>query len=323
MIRLAVVQIGDLIDTYVAALPHLDGLAVTAVVENDLDRARFAAERLGAPIATDSVEDLLQQRHGALDAIVVYAPLNERTSAVQLAVGAGKHVLVAAPLAPTVEEADAINTACATAAVRLMVAPFCRFLPSSRTIQDRLAAGKFGKPGLVRLHHWFPRSTQPTSFVSQVTAEIDVVNWLLDGLPETIFAVGRTSTRTTLDDVQIHLGYATGAMALIDVAHGLPANSTPYYSLTLIGSTGAAYADDHRNVQLLYRGQVTSALKVDCASQVLRRQLGDFSEAIQSGQQPSSNGLTGRQAIEVAQGAAVSLRAGRSVRLAGEQYELV
>ena len=42
-------------------------------------------------------------------------------------------------------------------------------------------------------------------------------------------------------------------MALIDCAQTLP-QGDGYFSLSLIGSTGAAYADSHHNRQLLYGG---------------------------------------------------------------------
>ena len=60
--------------------------------------------------------------------------------------------------------------------------------------------------------------------------------------------------------VQVHLGFAHGGMALIGVANTLPPGDG-YRSLTLIGSSGAAYADDHHQTQLLYRGGLPSAAR--------------------------------------------------------------
>ena len=322
MIRLALVQPGKLIDTYLASLPYVDNLNVTAVVAENTERAGIAANRLGVSLATTSLENLLQQQQD-FDAIALHVPLEKRLTAIQLASAAGKHIFVTTPLAPTAEEARAIHTTCTKAAVRLMVTSYFRYLPSSLTLQEQLVSGKLGKPGLIRLHHWTPSRQHSVSLISQITAEIDVINWLMDMMPEIIFTLGQKNPDAQPGDIQIHLGYPTGAMAVIDIAHTLPVNSDPYYSLTLIGSTGAAYADDHRNVQLLFQGKTATAPKLEFTSQVLRQQLCEFSESILNNRQPTSNGHTDEQALLVARGAADSLQAGRPVRITGEQYELI
>ena len=49
-------------------------------------------------------------------------------------------------------------------------------------------------------------------------------------------------------------------MAMIDVAASLPSGGD-YFSLTMIGGTGAAYADDHHNMNLLYSGGQPNAIR--------------------------------------------------------------
>jgi hypothetical protein len=49
-------------------------------------------------------------------------------------------------------------------------------------------------------------------------------------------------------------------MALLDHFGGLSAGDD-YSSLNVIGATGAAYADDHHNVQLLYQGGHARAVR--------------------------------------------------------------
>src|SRR5206468_777892 len=93
--------------------------------------------------------------------------------------------------------------------------------------------------------------------------QLDLAKWIFGGAPTEIFVLGRIGQNDTLrgaDYVQVHLGFPRGGMALVCVARSLPAGDA-YDSLSLIGSTGAAYADDHYQSHLLYRGSAPAALK--------------------------------------------------------------
>jgi hypothetical protein len=81
--------------------------------------------------------------------------------------------------------------------------------------------------------------------------------------PNLVYAIERPqASESTSEYLQVHLGFAGGAMALIDIYSGLP-NQQSYYALSIIGSTGAAYVDDHQNMQLLYKERLPQAVKVD------------------------------------------------------------
>ena len=131
-------------------------------------------------------------------------------------------------------ESSALAMPAATARYRVDVAPM------KQAVQD----GKLGEPGLVRLHCW---SNTPDQSESVAPAWIDVVMWLFSQSPDYLYALRRDSYQ------QIHLGFADGAMAMMDFHWFTPQEGsyTPEYeNLSLIGSTGAAYADDHHNVHL-------------------------------------------------------------------------
>ena len=110
-----------------------------------------------------------------------------------------------------------------------------RFCPQVRAIRASLDAGQLGRPGLLRLHRWSPPGGEPGT-----VAAVDLALWLIGEQPD---ATHRT--RSVKNDV-IHLGFPSGAMALLDFTDTLPAGDG-YHSLCLVGSNGAAYADDHRD----------------------------------------------------------------------------
>ncbi|MBM3997436.1 MAG: hypothetical protein FJ303_25315 [Planctomycetes bacterium] len=112
-----------------------------------------------------------------------------------------------------------------------------RHLPSRQLIRQQLDAGKLGEPGLLRIHRW----GDPDAGVR----DLDLALWYFGKQPDVVFAIERPGVR------QVHLGFPGGGMALIDYVAKLPGDSR-YHYLSLIGSSGAAYADDHRNMQLAF-----------------------------------------------------------------------
>lgn len=168
-----------------------------------------------------------------------------------------------------------------------------RYLPSRQLLRQQLDSGRLGEPGLVRSHQW-----EPTRDASQESAEntpdleasvaaplaraLDVALWLMGAPPTVVHAVtpgiageasrGAAAARRSM---QVHLGFAGGGMALIDYVSDLPPGDG-YQSLTLIGSTGAAYADDHQNVQLVYGGGHPAAVNAGEGERELVALVQDF-----------------------------------------------
>ncbi|MEE8164563.1 MAG: Gfo/Idh/MocA family oxidoreductase, partial [Myxococcota bacterium] len=206
--------------------------------------------------------------------------------------------------------------ACRKASRCFMPAHPWRFRPSVRAVRDALDAGKLGKPGLLRIHRW-DRSAGAEGVSAQLIPEIDLANWFFASPPREIYALARD------DYLQVHLGFANGGMALID--HAALPTDTGYYSLSLIGSTGAAYADDHRDLQLLLAGDTPSALgKVEGILPVIG-QLDEFASAIRAARQPSVTmeaTVAALDVLDAVTSAARERRVSRSSTSAGGSYEL-
>jgi predicted dehydrogenase len=118
----------------------------------------------------------------------------------------------------------------------------CRFQPSIVAVKQALDAGKLGLAGLLRIHCWQPSASEA---IDLLESQLDLAVWLFGDRPTDVYSCQRAGYR------QIHLGFKDGGMALIDIDRSLPEGNA-YDSLSLIGSTGAAYADDHHNTQLLF-----------------------------------------------------------------------
>lgn len=124
---------------------------------------------------------------------------------------------------------------------RVMPVQVGRLVESVNQIKDAVRDGRLGNPGLVRIHHWSPKGIPVNSTLRHW---LDLAVWLIGKTPDTVYGVRRRSF------AQTHLGWDDGPMALIDV-DSVPGKRTGYFSLSMIGSTGAAYDDLHRNIGLL------------------------------------------------------------------------
>lgn len=135
-----------------------------------------------------------------------------------------------------------------------------RYLPSRQLIRKQLG-GPLGDAGLIRSHRWQPGATTEVAELPEpLIRDLDVTLWLAGRKPDRVFAVERKDAGGRF--VQVHLGFPHGGMALLDFDSRLPAGDG-YSSLSVIAQSGAAYADDHQNTQLLYRGGNPQAIRTE------------------------------------------------------------
>ncbi|MBP86397.1 MAG: hypothetical protein CMJ64_06740 [Planctomycetaceae bacterium] len=290
MIRLAVLGNGTEVDECLAIAPRLRG-------------ASFAV--------TADIEEL---NNDAFDAVVIGDGVSHEDNC-RFAAARGKHVLLSIPLG-TSAEVSALTQECEAHDVRFMVGFASRFLPSVRTIKQSLDSGQLGAPGLLRIHRWQSAAIRATD----ASTDIDLAIWIFQTLPTQVYAVARRGTDDAFEYIQIHLGFPDGGMGLIDVSNALP-SANDYFSLSLIGSVGAAYADDHHNQQLLFRGESPVALKTSEGHAARLAEVQEFVDAIHEQREPGVTGADARAAMTVCEAARQSSECGLPARLTGDRYE--
>jgi myo-inositol 2-dehydrogenase/D-chiro-inositol 1-dehydrogenase len=337
MVRLALVGCRRDGEPYAEAVGRLQGAQFVATIDADIDSAERAATALGAPNAYLGMEDLIIEDMDGFDAVVIDAPNRAHASLVKAAAILGKHVLVETPLALSSTDAEEVTSACRAADVRLMVGAASRFVPTTRVVKESIDSGKLGQPGLLRIHRWESRDTGdwPTlkaeaaldggSVMGQIIRELDLATWMFGSMPTEVYAIGRKQGGAGLPDhdyVQVHLGFPNDGMALIDYSAALPAGQG-YSSLSVIGSTGAAYSDNHQNMNLLYRGGSPQALDTGYGAQHVLAQLQEFVDAITEERDPMVTGEDGTAAVQVAEAVKSAIDSGHSAKMNGGSHELV
>lgn len=287
----------------------------------DIDVYRQVASRLRcgslSPVVLESIDAALAQRE-TFDAAIVRTSVDGRVDAVCRLAEAGKHVLVATPIAASVNEAEKAVAVAAKKSATLMVGGTLRFLPGNQTILSRLAEKKLGAPGLLRVHRWRSGGGSGDLIPELIAGDVDLALHIFGGLPTRVYAIEREPAY-----LQIHFGFENGGMAVLDFARGLP-EGQGYDSLHVIGSTGAAYADDHHNTHLVYRGGEPRARISGHGSYHVAREAQEFVDAILEKRRPAVSGEDGCEALSIAKIVELSLRFGRPFRRKGDvDYEVI
>jgi predicted dehydrogenase len=258
-------------------------------------------------ITADSMEVALRG-DPAFDAAVVHS-FEDALRAAE----SGKHVLVDAPVTDSIADVESLLDAVQRAKVVLNVGRLPGHTPAMQTIMNRVTSGKLGAPGLLRVHRWTSHDNQ--SLAGKTFGDIAQAIEIFGARPTHIYAVERVS-RSYL---QIHLGFPNGGMAVFEYAGQLPERQG-YDSLSLIGSTGAAYADDHHNMQLMLAGKNPIALMSDSGNSRFH-ELETFIQQIVSGEPPGKNCEMILEVHRVIDGVRRSIESQRAIQEQGGAYE--
>ena len=297
--RFALVEVGTQAAAFVRIAPRLRGGEITAVVDSDVAVAQRLAEQLQTKVWATSADQLHERSGDQFDAWVAVTPV-------------GLLVTPHAQLPVELRSEKWLNNP-----TGWLWGHAFRFLPSVRTVKDSLASGKLGAAGLVRIHYWQTKSA--SDVWESLRQQLDVTCWLIGQPPTAVFALGRhgQAGAKSRDYLQVHLGFSDDRMAVIDCATSL-AEGDDYYSLSVIGSTGAAYADDHHNMQLVYGGQHPQAIRTSQGDLGLLATLQEFIDATAKSRPPLCGSAEWQRALRLSATVEQSLASGQSVMLEGE-----
>ena len=304
-------------ERYADALLRLPEVCVAAVVDGDSARREEAARRLGAGLQAGTLSELLAEHPDCCTAVLAHGAADTRMDDAAAAARHGKHVLLELPPAAGADALAALGEQCAAASVCLMIAGTLRFLPSQQVLKQRLDSGKLGDLGLLRAHRWVEGAGAGPAPTWQTLAApyLDLANWLFGDRPERVYACAGAPGYA-----QIHLGFRAGGMALIDVSAGLPPGDG-YRSVSVIGSAGAGYADDHHNRALLFAGGDPAARNPGEGNHDLAGELADFTAATCERRAPGVTASDGCAALQVVEAAAASAAGGTVLQRQGDRYE--
>jgi predicted dehydrogenase len=344
-VRFAILGAGMIADYHRAAIAaHAPAAALVAVGHHHPARFAELRDRFGVPCLP--VAEILADP--GVDAVCICTPSGEHAPQTIAAANAGKHVLVEKPMALSLPEADAMIAACDHAGVRLGVVLQRRFDPIYQRLHAAIAARALGTLtlGAVTIPYFRPQSYYDSAawrgtwaldgggvLMNQGIHLVDLLVWFL-GDPTAVQARAATLQRSVEveDTLTATLTFANDALATITATTtawpGFPHRVEVYGSAGGIQIEGEAVRQwqtsvpDHSHpAPVTQQASVAAGAASDPKGISIDGHvavLGDFLQALQTGQPLQIDGREGRRSLAtvLAIYEAAGLQVGsRSVRL--------
>lgn len=231
--------------THAKALATLPDVEIAGIYGQSEKRAQPLAEELGTSWTTD-LERLIDDP--SVDAIDICLPGPQHRAVTELAIAAGKHVLLEKPITLLIEDADELVDLAASTNRVFMVAHVLRFWPEYLELQRLATSGEYGNPiqGLAYRRQAFPAWSSLFSqsdltggaVIDMMIHDYDALNWVF-GEPRVVVARGVRNPRSGgYDQVQVMIDYGDG-WAQVDGGMMMPESYPFTSSLQVLCETGA------------------------------------------------------------------------------------
>lgn len=341
-----IIGCGNIGPIHAAAIAEVRGAKLAGVSDVRLETAEKLAGQYGAEAYGDYREML---KRADVHAISLCVPSGLRAEIAVDCAKAGKHILSEKPLDVTTKRIDRIIKAADDAGVNLGCIFQSRFSEGAECLRAAMDQGRFGKVVLGDAYiKWYRSQAYYDSgawrgtwkldgggaLMNQGIHYIDLLQWLM-GPVKSVFA--RTALvaheRLEVEDLATAiLEFESGAQGVIEgstaIWPGHPAR------IEIHGTEGSAAMEDGKIVGWEFNKSRAADKKIEAAmagdtamgsgaSDPLsglkieghRRQIADFTRAIQKGVQPAIQGREGRLAVALIEAIYKSARTGKVVRL--------
>jgi predicted dehydrogenase len=316
---IAIVGCGYWGTNYVRVFNELPHSRVIAACDSDPERLRYMKRWFPEVQLTTEIETVLGEQ--SVDAVIICTPASTHHEVAQLCLLSGKHVLVEKPITTNVSNATELIILAESQRLVLMVGHTFLYNPAVRKLKEYIVSGDAG-----RIYYLYARRTNMGPIRQDVNAlwdlsphDISIFNYILDGIPEWVSAVGAKVLRNGREDVGfVSLGYYPDIIAHIHVSW---ADAHKVREVVVVGSDRRMVFNDadplerlrvfHKGVtvtepeapnfgeyQLSMRDGDIVSPKID-VSEPLKNQCIDFLQCIRSGSHPLSDGTAGREVVRV------------------------
>lgn len=205
-IAVGVVGVGHLGRHHARLYAELPRTRLVAVVDRDSERAAAIASEYGCEAHRD-----FRALIGRVQAASVAVPTIHHREVAETLLRGGVDVLVEKPMAPTLEDADAINAAAAETGRLVMVGHTERFNPAIIALARAVHAPKFFE--VHRLAGFTARSTDIDVLLDLMVHDLDLILYLDGSDPVSVEAVGVAALTDKLDIANARIRMESGCVA--------------------------------------------------------------------------------------------------------------
>lgn len=299
-----------------AAVKRTPSLRLVTCYSRDEDARKTAASEFGCA-ASDSFEQAIEL--DGVQGVLLITPNNVHAEQARACSEAGKHVFVEKPIANTLEDGLAMDTACEAAGVTLFVGHGFRRLGAARKVKQILEESRLGKivlveanfslPGNLTPNKWrYYRETCPGGPLMQLGIHhADTLQYWLGTVARVRGAFAHLATRAEIDDVGVaQLAFANGALGTLTGSYVSPKT----YFLHLYGTEGVLdYQTDMSIWPQADQMDLATTLTLKTKSEVeqlefeprdmLVDELDEFARCVQGTAQPETGAREGLRALDV------------------------
>ena len=232
MIKFAIVGCGRIAVRHAQLLGgnEVDGATLVGVCDTKLEKASELGTKYGIPAFND-MHKMMTKLGDNIDAVIILTESGAHAKCCLELTKYRKHIVVEKPMALTLDDADAMISACDKAGVKLFVVKQNRYNLPVRKLREAVDEGRFGKlvMGTVRVR-WMRdqayydqdpwRGTWKMDggvFTNQASHHVDLLEWMM-GEPESVFAYSITALANieTEDTGVAVIKFKNGALGIIE-----------------------------------------------------------------------------------------------------------
>jgi len=320
---------------YVRIFNELTDARVLAVCDQSAERLNEVARRFPGLYLTTQIDDAVSQPD--VEAVVVCTEASTHFNVTRRLLMAGKHVLVEKPLTTIAADSEKLIDLAESNSAILMVGHTFIFNAGVRKVKE------YVQEDSGRVYYLYARRTNLGPIRRDVNAlwdlaphDIAIFNYLLDGTPQWVSAVGGKVLGNCRDDVGfISLGYADNVLAHVHVSWADPDKAR---EVVVVKSDKRIVFNDLNGIEQVrvfekgvspveheplnygeFRFEIRDG---DIISpriepvEPLKHQCRHFLECVRTGKRPISSGVEGRDVVRVLE--AVN----RSIECKGLQVEI-
>ncbi|MEM0383548.1 MAG: Gfo/Idh/MocA family oxidoreductase [Candidatus Caldarchaeum sp.] len=297
MVRVAVVGAGFWGVNHLRVLKELSDVELVAVVDLDVGRAEKAAKRFGVASFFKHLDEMLKTVKP--DAVTICTPSTTHAPIALKLLEAGCDILIEKPMSTNVEEAARIIEQADRTGRTVMVGFIERFNPVVQLAHKLISEGEIGDVLLMysrRIGSW-PERIGDTGVVKDTAIhDIDLAGWILNEVPETVYAKCGRLRHSHEDHAQVFLSYGEKRSALMEANWLTPRKKREMH---ITGEKGVVSIRFIEQELVVEKAEQLTIPNIPY-SEPLKRELAHFVECIHAGRQPLVNALDGLKAIFIA-----------------------
>ncbi|HET7421392.1 MAG TPA: Gfo/Idh/MocA family oxidoreductase [Candidatus Dormibacteraeota bacterium] len=241
MTRIGLVGLGAMGRNHLRVLGELDGAELVAVCDQDAALVAAARRKYGVAGHRDW-KDLYARED--IDAAIIALPTRFHLEAGRAALERGLHVLVEKPIAPSLEEGQALVDAASRADRVLAVGHIERFNPAVRELKRRVAAGDLGRVFQIHASRQgpFPARIRDVGVVVDLaTHDLDIMQHVVGSDIRRVYAEAERRIHTEYEDLlDAVLKFENGVIGVLQVNWLTP---TKLRQLSVLGEKGLFVAN--------------------------------------------------------------------------------